>query len=337
MNIGESQQLGLCLRTSQKKGGAGRQAKKSFQHKSSNVDVTVTNRIAPGNRSVTTENNHIPGSVSSVSLYRSGELYVPGSFETSHPPPKALTSSTLASMRRRKISTSVMFILEGDALRRDHVEICHQPALIPLHREIQRLLRRFHRHALRLRLLLQNAQCRQIVFHFLEGRQRCLTVIRHRLIVRCADLLRHGAPPSGIENSFRQGWPHRPEDGSAKLSQLTGLFPRNPPVAVSTRLGKNAARAIPICSFASAIRRSAAAISGRLSSNCAGTPVGITGGEEIQRHMLQTQALRCPTHQCGNGMFVCRPRHPHSDVLGARVVSNCVRACATSALELNPP
>src|ERR1017187_3591836 len=42
--------------------------------------------------------------------------------------------------------------------------------------------------------------------------------------------------------------------------------------------GKYAARATPICAFASSTRRSAAAIFGRRSSNCDGTPAGIATG-----------------------------------------------------------
>ena len=43
-------------------------------------------------------------------------------------------------------------------------------------------------------------------------------------------------------------------------------------------VGKKAARAIPMRWFASAARRSAAAISGRRSNNCEGRPGGMTGG-----------------------------------------------------------
>jgi hypothetical protein len=48
--------------------------------------------------------------------------------------------------------------------------------------------------------------------------------------------------------------------------------PSRPATALSTTFGKNAARAMPICSFAAATRRSAAAMSGCRSSNCEGTP-----------------------------------------------------------------
>ena len=49
-------------------------------------------------------------------------------------------------------------ILQRDALRGDHFQIRHQAALVAVEREVQRLLRRLHGHALRFRLLLQNAQ-----------------------------------------------------------------------------------------------------------------------------------------------------------------------------------
>ncbi len=66
------------------------------------------------------------------------------------------------------------------------------------------------------------------------------------------------------------------------LNQFVTESPSIPPVALSTILGKNAARAIPIWSFASATRRSAAAMSGRRSRSCEGKPTEISGGWNLE-------------------------------------------------------
>ncbi len=103
-----------------------------------------------------------------------------------------------------------------------------------------------------------------------------------------------------------------------QVSQLTGVLPSNPPVAVSSKVGKKAARAMPICSLASAARRSAAAISGRRSSSCDGMPTGITGGVLVKATGGRLQALRRATHQHGDGMFEGGALHAYADVLSAR-------------------
>ncbi len=96
------------------------------------------------------------------------------------------------------------------------------------------------------------------------------------------------------------------------------MLPSNPPVAVSSSVGKKAARAIPICSLASAARRSAAAMSGRRSSSCDGTPTGITGGVRVAAGIFQPQALRGASHQNRDGMFERRALHADADILRAR-------------------
>src|SRR5258708_14803146 len=58
----------------------------------------------------------------------------------------------------------------------------------------------------------------------------------------------------------------------------TCALPIYPADALNTIVGKNAARAIPICSFDSATRRSAAAMSGLRSRSCEGSPTEIAGG-----------------------------------------------------------
>src|SRR5580698_11233212 len=63
-----------------------------------------------------------------------------------------------------------------------------------------------------------------------------------------------------------------------QVNQLLIEVLSNPAVAFSVTVGKYAALAMPICAFAWATRRSAAAISGRRSRSWEGTPNGIAGG-----------------------------------------------------------
>src|SRR5882672_5423232 len=79
------------------------------------------------------------------------------------------------------------------------------------------------------------------------------------------------------------------------ISKFPIEVPSKPAEAFSTTVGKKAARAMPICSFASAARRSAAAMSGRRSSSCDGRPTGIAGG--------------WLSNQDGDRVFELRPLH----------------------------
>ena len=64
--------------------------------------------------------------------------------------------------------------------------------------------------------------------------------------------------------------------GSAASTTARGSCSRIRRTRSSVRIGKNAAFAMPICSFAAATGRSAAVMSGRRSSSADGTPIGIT-------------------------------------------------------------
>ena len=92
-------------------------------------------------------------------------------------------------------------------------------------------------------------------------------------------------------------------------------------------VGKNAARAMPTCSLASATRRSAAAMSGRRSINCDGKPTGIKGGAVFKARSDSENsagALPVSTAMACSNAARCTP----SSISCARVVSSCVRACA---------
>ena len=90
----------------------------------------------------------------------------------------------------------------------------------------------------------------------------------------------------------------------------------------------------PPCSFASATRRSLAAISGRRSSSCDGTPTGIAGGSSVSGRGARLRAAGlCPVNTamaCSN--CARRTAMSASCVL---VASSCVFAWATSACTRN--
>ena len=92
---------------------------------------------------------------------------------------------------------------------------------------------------------------------------------------------------------------------------------------------------MPICSFAAAIARSVAAMSGRRSISVDGTPRGISGGGAFTIFSgIETIAGVSPMSTaiaCSN----CARPTPTSTSC-ARVVSSCVFACATSAPDETP-
>jgi hypothetical protein len=78
-----------------------------------------------------------------------------------------------------------------------------------------------------------------------------------------------------------------------KLEICADCSPTAPPIV---RLGKYAARAIPMPSFASATRRSADAMSGRRSNSCEGKPTGMAGGANgCDREAMANSAGGLPT------------------------------------------
>src|SRR6185295_5133523 len=133
---------------------------------------------------------------------------------------------------------------------------------VAIGKELQGFPRRHYRAVLLLRFLLEDAQRGEIVFHLLKGIQRGLAVARHR-------------PPSKIVCAKELPTAHKKlcQPPKFRIELLS-----KPSKALSVTVGKYAALAMPICSFASATRRSAAAISGLRSKSSDGRPGGISGG-----------------------------------------------------------
>ena len=109
-----------------------------------------------------------------------------------------------------------------------------------------------------------------------------------------------------------------------------------PPPAVSESDGKKAACATPICAFAAATRRSAAAMSGRRSMSSRGQRGrnrrrcgcdGTFGDIDVRGR---------PSDQDRNRVFELRAGDMPSRSACTRVVSSCVCACATSTPEAMP-
>ena len=82
---------------------------------------------------------------------------------------------------------------------------------------------------------------------------------------------------------------------------------------------------MPICSFASAIRRSTAAISGRRSRSCDGSPTGNHGRLQVQRIGRQAELCRRFPQQDGDGVFVLRALDPNVRVGYARGIELSLR------------
>ena len=74
---------------------------------------------------------------------------------------------------------------------------------------------------------------------------------------------------------------------------------------------------MPICSFASATRRSAAAMSGRRSRSCDGTPTGITGGSRFSGDGGKAEFRRRLADQHRDGVLDTAPAHRDIGVLHA--------------------
>ena len=92
---------------------------------------------------------------------------------------------------------------------------------------------------------------------------------------------------------------------------------------------------MPIAALAAAIRRSAAAISGRRSSKLDGSPAGISGraGSPGAGAMLSSDGGLPISAAIA---FSSWPRWIATAIARARVLSTVVRACATSAAETRP-
>ena len=83
-------------------------------------------------------------------------------------------------------------------------------------------------------------------------------------------------------------------------------------------VGKNAASATPIWALAAAIRRSAAAMSGRRSSSVDGSPAGITGTSAAPALGRDRQLGRRPADQHGDRVLELGAHDADRDRLGPR-------------------
>ncbi|AMU16403.1 hypothetical protein A3203_26525 [Burkholderia cenocepacia] len=121
--------------------------------------------------------------------------------------------------------------------------------------------------------------------------------------------------------------------GSVNSCDHTELW--KPPVADSVSVGKNAAIATPICSFAAAARRSAAAMSGRRSRIADGTSTGVIGGsaasgfggsEKVDAGSPISVAIACSYCARATPLSIC----------AACALCSCVCAWITSARAATP-
>ena len=77
---------------------------------------------------------------------------------------------------------------------------------------------------------------------------------------------------------------------------------------------------MPMMALSLASVLSAAAMSGRRSSNCEGTPMGIGGGGGQQRFDRQREIGRQFAEENRDGVFVLRPRNADVDGRGLRAL-----------------
>ncbi len=74
---------------------------------------------------------------------------------------------------------------------------------------------------------------------------------------------------------------------------------------------------MPICALAAAVRRSAAAMSGRRSSSCEGTPSGTLGSARSSGEGGMLKPDKIVVGDGADGVLVLRARHAHVDKLRA--------------------
>lgn len=96
-------------------------------------------------------------------------------------------------------------------MRRDHIDVTDGTGLVLIQHQRHRQSRRLHGFILHLRFLFQNAQCSQIVFHFLERGQHGLLVRRHRSVIGSHGLRRQGTSGAAVKNDLPQLRSERPD------------------------------------------------------------------------------------------------------------------------------
>ena len=108
------------------------------------------------------------------------------------PPPIAFTSKHAGLHAARLNAHLGYFVRERGILRRNHLEIIHNAALIAIDRERQRMLGGSDRGLLDYFFIIEDSQSCEIVFHFLKCAQHRLPVGINRFAVRGLRLLRYG-------------------------------------------------------------------------------------------------------------------------------------------------
>jgi len=96
-------------------------------------------------------------------------------------------------------------------------------------------------------------------------------VARDGTVIRRHRLFDRRLPFPSVEQRLRQACPELPEPARRRQQAAEGGA-REAALPLSVESGKNAAFTTPICALASATRRSAAAMSGRRSRSCEGSP-----------------------------------------------------------------
>ena len=96
-------------------------------------------------------------------------------------------------------------------LRGDHLEIDRQSAFVLVGEDRQRALRVGDRLLLRRRLLIEDAQRGELVFHILERLQHCLAIVRDFDVIPGARLNGKRVTPARIEEKLGGRSAKRPQ------------------------------------------------------------------------------------------------------------------------------
>src|SRR5580692_10090811 len=217
----------------------------------------------------------------------------------------------------------VALIGQSHCLRGDNLKVVVDAAFIAVGEELKGLLRGCCRLMLLVGLFFKDTERNKIVLDLLKGGKSRLAVSGDEAIVVLGGRRRGKFTASVVKDGLRHLRTNSPDAAE--------------PVAPIIRVGKNAARAIPICSLASSTRRSSAAISGRRSRSSEGNPTGTDGRWRTVSGAGARVNLAggCPIKTaiaCSN----CA-RLTVMSVSCTRAASSCVCAWATSDMGAAPP
>ena len=94
--------------------------------------------------------------------------------------------------------------LQHLALAVDHIQVAHLPFLVLRLRQMRSTLRCVHRIVLRLNLIVEQAQIREVVLDFLERHQHLLAILRHVFVILAVRLSQVRLAPATVEQRQRQ-------------------------------------------------------------------------------------------------------------------------------------